>query len=101
MARVRTTDLQVRGIPVSLRERLRRRAERKGVSMSQYVIERLDADLALPTLDEWLDEVAALPKVDLGGLDVAELMREDDEERTEELIRRSRSSSTRPPRSTS
>ena len=55
MAR-RTTDLQTRGIPVSLRERVRRRAGRKGVSMTQYVIERLQEDLALPTIDEWLDE---------------------------------------------
>lgn len=82
MARTKTTDLQIRGIPVSLRERLRRRAARKGVSMSQYVIERLDEDLALPTLDEWLDEVAALPKVDLAarGLSGAQLVREAREE---------------------
>lgn len=82
MARVRTTDLQIRGIPVSLRERLRRRAMRKGVSMSQYVIEQLKADLALPTLDEWLDEVARLPKIDLEarGLSAAQLVREAREE---------------------
>ncbi len=82
MARVRTTDLQIRGIPVSMRERLRRRAMRKGVSMSQYVIEQLKADLALPTLDEWLDEVARLPKIDLAarGLSGAQLVREAREE---------------------
>lgn len=82
MVRARTTDLQIRGIPVSLRERLRRRATRKGVSMSQYVIEQLKADLALPTLDEWLDEVARLPKIDLEarGLSAAQLVREAREE---------------------
>ncbi|HET7699232.1 MAG TPA: hypothetical protein VFM06_00010 [Candidatus Limnocylindria bacterium] len=82
MGRARTTDLQIRGIPVSLRERLRRRATRKGVSMSQYVIEQLKADLALPTLDEWLDEVARLPKIDLEarGLSAAQLVREAREE---------------------
>lgn len=90
MARVRTTDLQIRGIPVSLRDRLRRRARRKGVSMSQYVIEQLKADLALPTLDEWLDDVARLPKVDLAarGLSGAQLVREarDEDEAEDERL---------------
>ena len=96
----RTTDLQIRGIPVALRERLRRRASRKGVSMSQYVVQRLEADLAMPPMDEWLEAVAALPKADLRGVDTAKLMRDEDAARTEELIRRS-SFSTRRQRSTS
>jgi post-segregation antitoxin (ccd killing protein) len=100
MASRRTTDLQIRGIPVTLRDRLRRRATRKGLSMSQYVTEMLESELGLPTIDEWLDEVAALPKVDLGRIDTAELMRDLDEERTEELIRRT-SFSMRRSRSTS
>ena len=78
MPRPRTTDLQIRGIPTALRERLRARAARKGVSMSQYVIEQLKADLDRPTINEWLDEVAALPKIDLAarGLTGAQLVRE-------------------------
>jgi plasmid stability protein len=102
MAKPRKTDLQIRGVPVSLREKLRRRAAGKGLSMSQYVTGLLNDDLGLPTIDEWLDEVAALPKVDLKakGIDTAKLVRELDEERTEELIRRT-SFSTRRSRSTS
>src|SRR5688572_30200992 len=96
----RTTDLQIRGIPVALRERLRRRASRKGVSMSQYVVQRLEEDLALPPMDDWLDAVAALPKADLTGVDTAKVLRDDDATRTEELTRRS-SFSTRRSRSTS
>lgn len=95
-----TTDLQIRGIPVALRERLRRRAARKGVSMSQYVVQKLEEDLALPSMDDWLDEVAALPKADLGGVDTAKLVRDDAAARTEELTRRS-SFSTRRSRSIS
>lgn len=78
VAKPRTTDLQIRGIPVALRERLRTRATLKGVSMSQYVIERLRQDLDLPTIDEWLDEVAKLPKIDLAALGTsgAQLVRE-------------------------
>ena len=96
----RTTDLQIRGIPVALRERLRRRASRKGMSMSQYVVQRLEQDLALPPMDDWLDAVAALPKADLTGVDTARLVRDEDAARTEELTRRS-SFSTRRSRSTS
>ena len=50
--------------------------------MSQYVIEQLKADLDRPTINEWLDEVAALPKIDLAarGLTGAQLVREAREE---------------------
>src|SRR5438309_7031407 len=46
----RKSDLQIRGFPVALRERLRRRARGKGLSMSQYVISILEDDLARPTV---------------------------------------------------
>jgi len=70
------TDVQIRGVPVALRERLRRRADSKGVSMSQYVIEILKDDLARPTVAEWMAEVGKLPPIDLGGKTGAELVRE-------------------------
>ena len=71
----RRTDLQIRGIPVALRERLRRRASGKGLSMSQYVIEILKDDLARPTVAEWVAEVGKLPPVDFCGETSAELIR--------------------------
>jgi len=72
----RTTDVQLRGVPVSLRDRLRRRAAGKGVSMSQYVIEILRDDLARPTVAEWVAEVGKLPPIDLRGKSGADLVRE-------------------------
>jgi len=72
----RKTDLQIRGVPVALRERLRRRADRKGLSMSQYMIELLNDDLARPSIAEWAAEVGKLPPVDFGGKTSAELVRE-------------------------
>src|SRR6266850_94727 len=80
MVRSKMTDLQIRGVPVALRDRLRRRAQRKGVSMSHYVTEMLQSELATPSVDEWLEEVAALPKADLRGADVGKLVRELDEQ---------------------
>lgn len=99
----RTTDLQIRSVPVALRDRLRARATRKGVSMSQYVVEKLKEDLGRPTIDEWLDQAHRLPRVDLAamGTSGAQLVREAREERGEELERRITSSSTRRPRSRS
>ena len=70
------TDVQIRGVPVALRERLRRRADSKGLSMSQYVIEILKDDLARPTIAEWTAEVGKFPPIDLGGKTGAELVRE-------------------------
>ncbi|MGH2471965.1 MAG: FitA-like ribbon-helix-helix domain-containing protein [Candidatus Limnocylindria bacterium] len=72
----RKTDVQIRGVPVALRDRLRRRAAGKGLSMSQYVIEILKDDLARPTVAEWASEVGKLPPIDLGGRTGAELVRE-------------------------
>jgi hypothetical protein len=70
------TDVQLRGVPVVLRERLRKRADSKGLSMSQYVIEILQDDLARPTIAEWAAEVGKHPPIDLGGKTGAELVRE-------------------------
>jgi post-segregation antitoxin (ccd killing protein) len=74
--RSRKTDVQIRGVPVVLRDRLRKRADSKGLSMSQYVIEILTDDLARPTLAEWLTEVGKSPPIDLGGKSGADLVRE-------------------------
>lgn len=55
-----TTDLQVRRMPLRLRDELRRRAQRQGATMSAYVIRLLSTDLSRPPLDEWLEELARL-----------------------------------------
>lgn len=41
----RKTDVQLRGVPLALCERLRSRADSRGLSVSQYVIEILKDDL--------------------------------------------------------
>ena len=70
------TDVQIRGVPVALRERLRRRADSKGLSMSQYVIEILADDLSRPTVAEWVAAVGKSPPMDLRGRTGADLVRE-------------------------
>ena len=72
----RKSDVQLRGVPVALRERLRKRADSKGMSMSQYVIQLLTDDLARPSLAEWLAAVGKSPPIYLGGKTGAQLVRE-------------------------
>lgn len=73
--RAKTTDLQIRGIPVQTRDALRRKAASKGVSMSQYLIDLIQRDVEKLSLDEWLALVRANPPVDI-GMPAADLLRE-------------------------
>ncbi len=57
MTTSRKTDVQIRGVPLSIRDKLRRRAASKGTSMSQYVIDLLRDDLSRPTIAEWLESL--------------------------------------------
>src|SRR3989442_8383627 len=68
MAKLKKAHLQIRGIPTALRDRLRRRAAGKGMSMNQYVIEGLTDDLAPPPMAQWVAEVRKLPPIDPGGM---------------------------------
>lgn len=57
-------DLQIRGVPAALQRRVRAKAERKGMSMSKYVIQILEERLDEPdSINDWLDEVTSLPPV--------------------------------------
>lgn len=76
MAKRPTVDLQLRGVPRSLRDAVRRRARSKGLSMSRYVIEVIKDDMERPaTINEWLAEVRQDPPVPgvSGGAIIREL----------------------------
>jgi plasmid stability protein len=49
--------IQVKNVPSELHERLRARARSEGRNLSDYVLDVLQRDLALPTMREWLDQV--------------------------------------------
>lgn len=70
-----TTDLQIRGIPVKLRDRLRSKAESNGKSMSEYLIGLIEKDVEALTMDEWAALVRSRPRVKL-NVSAAELLRE-------------------------
>jgi plasmid stability protein len=56
------TTLQIRNFPDDLKEKLRARSAQADLTMSDYVIQLVRADLAQPTMDEWLARVAELPE---------------------------------------
>jgi hypothetical protein len=76
MAKPTKVDLQIRGVPIGLRDKVRRRARSKGVSMSRYVIDVLSDDAERPaTIDEWLAEVMSDPPAP-GDFSAAGVVRE-------------------------
>jgi hypothetical protein len=81
------TDLQIRGLPTALRDKVRQRAKRKGQTMSHYLIDLLEREHAKPSLDEWLDEVRRWKPIPVrpGGISPAQAIREAREERAEHL----------------
>jgi len=57
-------DVQIRGVPVGLKRRIREKAASRVTSMSRYVIEILQDNVDRPaSINEWLDEVMSLPPV--------------------------------------
>ena len=71
----KTTDLQIRGIPVKTRDALRRKAESKGLSMSQYLIDLIGREVETMPLDQWIAWVGKNPPVDI-GMSAADLLKE-------------------------
>ncbi len=81
----RTTDLQIRGMPVALRDKVRVRAAKKRQTMSQYLIDLIRKDAEQLSLDEWLDLVRANPIKTRGRMSAAQAVREAREARAEHL----------------
>jgi predicted DNA-binding protein len=81
------TNLQIRGMPVPLRDEVSRRAAKKGQTMSQYLTELIERRIKEEeSLEKWLDEVRRWEPIPVApGTDVAQAIREAREERAEHL----------------
>ena len=75
--------LQIRNFPDDLKERLRARAERVDLTMSDYVIRLVRTEVERPTLDEMITRLEALPDHDDLPFTAADLIAEDRAERDE------------------
>lgn len=55
------STLQIRNFPDDLKEQLRERSARADLTMSDYVIQLVRADVRRPTIDEMVERLAELP----------------------------------------
>ena len=49
--------IQLRHVPDAIHRKLKARAAKKGMSLSDYLIAELTPIAELPTMDEWLDQL--------------------------------------------
>jgi len=79
--------LEIENVPDALHEALVARAEQDGLSVSAYVLRELQKPVVAEIQpDDLLARLQRLPRVDLGGLTAADLIREGREERMEQVI---------------
>jgi len=57
--------IQVRGVRPELHAELVRRAKRRGMTLTDYVEEILEREIAKPSIAEWLEQVAKDEPVEL------------------------------------
>jgi plasmid stability protein len=57
--------IQIRHVPDAVHRKLKARAATKGMSLSDYLMLEINEIAKLPTMDDWLDEVATHEPVEL------------------------------------
>jgi hypothetical protein len=78
-------NLQVKNIPEELHNELRKRADARRMSMRDYILELIERDQRLPTVNQWLDEIEQ-DEPGEAGVDVVALIREGREQRLAHLM---------------
>lgn len=68
--------IQIRDVPDDVHGVLRLRAAKAGMSMSEYLRSELIQLTSKPTLDEWLDRVAAQPSTGISTEEIVDIIRE-------------------------
>ena len=75
------STLQIRNFPDDLKEQLRSRAAQADLTMSDYVINLVRANVTRPTIDDMIARLSALPVHDDLPYTAGDLMAEDRAER--------------------
>lgn len=78
--------VQIRNVPPKVHATLKKRAKKKGLSLSEYLLQEVTELAEQPTLDEALERIRKRPRVALES-DPAELLREAREERDAQIER--------------
>lgn len=82
-------NLQIKNVPVDLHDELRRRADGRGMTLRDYVLDLLRRETSRPDLDEWLDRVASRPRVTLteSAVDLVHAARAEREAKLDRVLR--------------
>jgi plasmid stability protein len=80
--------IQIKNVPTELHERLRERARRDGRNLSEYALDVLERDLAVPTTREWLERLREdEPVTGITSEEIVSLIHEGRAERDEQILR--------------
>lgn len=74
-------SFQIKNMPDDVHTRLKIRAAKAGVSMSDLIIAELRRSLEVPTREEFLAILHTHPRVELDDVGAAEIIREDRDNR--------------------
>jgi len=80
------SNLQIKNVPEDLHAELRRRAEARGMTLRDYVLEVLVREAGRPDMEQWLADVLARPRVTLGE-SVVDIVHEERRLREEQIDR--------------
>lgn len=83
------SNLQIKNVPEEIHAELRRRADARGMTLRDYVLDLLRRETSRPDLDEWLDELASRPPVTLGvsSVDLVHAARAEREANLDRVLR--------------
>jgi plasmid stability protein len=80
--------IQIKNVPPELHKQLRERARCEGRNMSEYALDVLRRDLAMPTTREWLERLRQDEPVNaIGAQEIVDLVHEGRSHRDEEILR--------------
>jgi plasmid stability protein len=85
LLRMRTRMIQIRHVPEDVHRKLKERAKREGMSLSDYLRRELTLITQKLTWEELFEELDRDGSVLLGDVDTVEMIRQDREEREREL----------------
>lgn len=72
-----SVSLYIRDMPEELRDRVKQRATANRQSVNSFLLDLIEREMQLPTLDEWLDVLDDLPKIpDVTTDEIVEIIRE-------------------------
>jgi plasmid stability protein len=80
--------LQIKNVPSKLHAELRLRAELDGLSLRDYVLGLLQREVALPTVEEWLEELDRIGPIETteSAVDTIAAVRREREKELEERM---------------